>query len=484
MIRRVTTPTSCCRFGLATGDVTPPVGIYHRMWGAATHERATGVHRPLTAAALAFAPVQGGPEPGCVIVAIDHCLLWGGEMAAFRQTVLAATGLQPEQVVVTFSHTHAAGLLDTSRRDLPGGELIEPYLQQLAADVGQLIQSACARMAPVTITYGAGRCALAAHRDAWDEVARVWVCGFHPEGPVDDTVLVARVTGADDRVVATIVNYGCHPTTLAWGNTQISPDYPGALRETVERATGAPCVFLLGACGDVGPREGYVGETAVADRNGRQLGYAALAACEALPPPQRDFVYDGPVISGATLGAWSYHSAEPSRAAGWERFARRLLEVPLAYRSDRPTLDQLQAERAQHLELERAAQARGDAAAARDEHALVERLSRALTRWSACPPGDALPYQVALLRLGDAVWVLVESEPYQQLQTELRRRFPQTPLVVVVLANGWRCSYLPPADRYGLGLYQETVAMLAPGCLETLIDAIDAALRGPDFAAT
>ena len=41
----VETPQSICRFGIAVGDITPPVGIYHRMWGAATHERAEGIHR-------------------------------------------------------------------------------------------------------------------------------------------------------------------------------------------------------------------------------------------------------------------------------------------------------------------------------------------------------------------------------------------------------------------------------------------------------
>ena len=49
---RVLTPQSRCRFGIARCDVTPPVGIYHRMWGAATHDRATGVHRPLSATAV------------------------------------------------------------------------------------------------------------------------------------------------------------------------------------------------------------------------------------------------------------------------------------------------------------------------------------------------------------------------------------------------------------------------------------------------
>ena len=48
----VPSPTSILRFGYAQGDITPPVGIYHRMWGAARHDKATGVHRPLLADVL------------------------------------------------------------------------------------------------------------------------------------------------------------------------------------------------------------------------------------------------------------------------------------------------------------------------------------------------------------------------------------------------------------------------------------------------
>jgi hypothetical protein len=46
------TPQSRCLAAVARVDITPPVGIYHRMWGAATHDRSTGIHRPLTATAM------------------------------------------------------------------------------------------------------------------------------------------------------------------------------------------------------------------------------------------------------------------------------------------------------------------------------------------------------------------------------------------------------------------------------------------------
>ena len=56
MTKSVEPQQSLVQVGVARGDVTPPVGIYHRMWGAATHDRSTGVHRPLTATVLSIVP--------------------------------------------------------------------------------------------------------------------------------------------------------------------------------------------------------------------------------------------------------------------------------------------------------------------------------------------------------------------------------------------------------------------------------------------
>src|SRR5438132_2036088 len=130
----VETPQSRCRLGVARCDVTPPVGVYHRMWGAATHERAAGVHRPLTATALVFRAHDqaASPETEQAVIAVDHCLLWAREMDALLASVSGRTGLAREQLSVAFSHTHAGGLMDLTRVHLPGGELIPPYLHELA----------------------------------------------------------------------------------------------------------------------------------------------------------------------------------------------------------------------------------------------------------------------------------------------------------------------------------------------------------------
>lgn len=475
----VDTPQGACRFGIARGEITPPVGIYHRMWGAATHDRSEGVHRPLTATAAAFQPADGTSTGlALVLISLDLCLLWAAEMRGFLATVVERTGVPADRLVVTFSHTHGAGLMGLERSSLPGGELIGAYLSRVAETVSELVRQAIANIKAVNVVYGAGRCSLAAHRDFWDDATGEFACGFNPAGPTDDTVTLARFTDPAGSVVATVVNYACHPTTLAWQNRLISPDYPGAMRELVERETGAPCLFLQGASGDLGPREGFVGDVQVADRNGRELGYAALAALTALPQAGTIFTYTGPVVSGATLGTWA-HSPVDAAAAGRHRtFHFRRWTVDLPFRADLPTTAQTTAEREQWLADEQQARNAGDAARARDSRAMVERMTRRLSRLKELPEGPSFPYPIALWRIGDGFWVAVEGEGYQFLQRELRARFPSVPIMVVTLAGGSRCSYLPTRETYGRAIYQEQIAMLAAGSLERLVDEIAQAVEG------
>ena len=63
------------------------------------------------------------------------------------------------------------------------------------------------------------------------------------------------------------------------------------------------------------------------------------------------------------------------------------------------------------------------------------------------------------------------------LQRELRKGFPETPIVVGTLANGSNVWYVLHADSYGKGLYQEGVSVLAKGSLEELIGAICAEIE-------
>ncbi|MBI2952164.1 neutral/alkaline non-lysosomal ceramidase N-terminal domain-containing protein [bacterium] len=470
MKTRIPSPTSHVRYGHARADITPPVGIYHRLWGAARHDRSTGVHRPLFADVMVLGPVDG-PGVSLIRAQLDLCGLVRDQHEDLTRALSEAGGVSPDRVVLTYSHTHSSGWFVPDRFEFPGGELILPYLKDLGAKLQDACPRAVANVQEAYITYASGRCDMAANRDGYDEEFGRHVCGFNPDAPADETVIVGRITAPSGDLLGALVHYACHPTTLAWENTLISPDYVGAMREEVERAIGAPCLFLQGACGDLGPKEGFVGDVAVADRNGRQLAHAALSALASLGPPGTDFAYRGPVISGATLGTWARVPFTDERLKQASRFSGGTFSVDLPLKP-RPDRASLQADLEQWEARQREADAAGDAVAARDYGARAERARRWLARLTDLPDGPTCPVQFSVHRLGDAAWVTSGGEPYNALQVELRRRFPALILLFSPLASGLQVAYLLPADRYGKGLYQEEPSPLAPGCLEALTEAI------------
>jgi hypothetical protein len=474
MTTRLDTPQTRCRVGFARADITPPVGIYHRMWGAALHDRATGVHRPLTATAMCLEPLDGSSRH--IVLGLDHCILDGVELTNIRSRISQTA---PESVTVALSHTHGSGWMSRTRASLPGGDLIGPYLDELAGVCATVAKQAIGSAHAATLVYGTARCDLARQRDFYDANTKQFVCGFNPDGPADDTVLVARAIDDDTgETLGTVVNYACHPTTLAWENTLISPDYVGAMREVVEGYTRAPCLFLQGASGELGPKDGYVGDVQVADRNGRQLGFAALSALEALPPPGTYFEYAGPVVSGAVLGSWKHKpvsAEEKNRFATW---AARRFVVALPYRLNLPTVDGTKAELTKWEAEEATARAANDTARVSECRARAEQMTRQLARLAAMPNGPAYPYRVSVSRLGDSIWVFCPGELYQTFQTTLRTRFPNVAVVIATVTNDWQPGYLPAASSYGYGIYQEIIAAVAPGALETVIEVVSREIRG------
>ena len=69
------------------------------------------------------------------------------------------------------------------------------------------------------------------------------ILGWNPDGPIDRDAGVIRVDREDGSPLAVVVSFGCHPVVVGPEDPAINPDFPGPLREAVEEATGAMCVF-------------------------------------------------------------------------------------------------------------------------------------------------------------------------------------------------------------------------------------------------
>lgn len=403
---------------------------------------------------------------------MDHCILDTPELNNIRDAISIATGVSPNCIHVTVTHTHGSGWMSRKRSEFPGGELIGPYLDSLCNLLAELAASAKPHLQPASIVYGEGRCNLAAHRDYFDKDRGHAVCGFNPTGEADDCVMIGRISDRSGNILATVVNYACHPTTLAWDNTLLSPDWVGAMRETVEQNAGGLCLFLQGASGDMGPREGFVGDTAIADRNGRQLGFAVLSTLQSLPPAGTEYVYAGPTLSGTWIGTWQHQPCVDAKIQQQSTWQWKTIIVDLPYRHDLPTIEETNANRQHWLEQEQVAHTASDLDRIRECRANSEQMTRQLARLNALAPGKSCPLPVTLALMGDAIWIFVPGELYQVFQQTLRDRFAPRPVFVSTLTGDWQPGYIPPAATFGYGIYQEVIAATSPGSLELLMEEV------------
>lgn len=440
-----------CRVGIARRDVTAPVGIYARYWGAAKHDVADGVHRPATVTACSISSIAGDGSDRMVLVALDfgsfHPVTDGLKI---REAAMEQAGLDDSSLLINFSHCHAGANASTARLNNPGGDLIPEYLAFLKDRVVEAVLEAIEDESSAWITWGYGRCSLATNRDFWDSGEQRFGCGFSPGVPADDTVLVGRATDDSGNVKSILFNYACHPTTLAWDNAKLSPDYVGAAREVIEQAFDAPAIFFQGASGELGPRDGFVGDTEVADRNGRQLGYAVASAVESLPAAGTRQVFAGIVSSGADIATWKHEPIPEDQLEGATRLNAEIQYVDLACKYI-PGANELR----QQLEN----------ASSRFE---TERLKRRLMIREDLGEGDTYRMPVWTWRLGDAALVAIPNEPYSSLQVSLRESFSTHPVMVLGVTNS-TLGYLCPAELYGTGRYQEIQSPFLPGCLESTV---------------
>ncbi|MEC5145098.1 hypothetical protein [Chitinophaga sp. 212800010-3] len=429
--------------GVGRQDITPPSGIYARNWGAARHETAAGVHLPFTLTAMAFR--SSITEPPLVLISAD--LGWWKSAADERQLrngILTALQLQPYQLMCCLTHTHAGPSTFTEDAGKPGGELIAPYLEKVKLAAIKAAGDALQQAVPAVLTWHYGQCDLARNRELPEPGTTRIITGMNPEAPADNTLLVGRICNEQGALLGTIVNYACHPTTLGAANELLSPDFPGAMRIHVENNTGAPCMFLQGASGELAPAEQYSGNTALAELYGRQLGFAVLSALEAMLPPGKELQFTGVVESGASLAMWEQARYQPSAA-----IAAEMIMVPLPLKA-LPSLAEIE-----------------EAWAACTDHVIKERLWRQRGIRKTIGEGEVAEMPLWIWRIGDTILAGQPNEAYSFFQQQLREQLKPAVVVVMNIVNGY-AGYLPPETAYSRQSYAVWQTPFASGALELL----------------
>jgi neutral ceramidase len=218
--------------GAAKVDITPTGPIWMSGYAARTHP-SEGVASRIWAKALA---IESSPSARIVIVTVDVV----GIPREVSDAVAARVGLKRSQFILNASHTHTGPIVWPNLRNLtvlPPGEQekLEAYTKTFTDALVNVIGAAIKDLAPATVEYGEGSAAFAMNRRQ----------AINPNGPVDHSVPVLRITDPAGKVRAILFGYACHNTTLTGEVYQISGDYAGfAAAALEERHPGATALFL------------------------------------------------------------------------------------------------------------------------------------------------------------------------------------------------------------------------------------------------
>lgn len=319
------------RAGVGRVDITPtiPVDVFGTV---RQHAPASRVHGRLSATAL----VLEDDALRLVLVAADLGSVSVAAADRIRSEIADAVATTVDRVLLNVSHTHAAPHASREPYKFGGTPLAYTdgeigYIERLPRAFAEAASVAASGAVPARIGAGAvvvpsfGGLPLTVNGRELDQAKRSFV-GWRRDGACDRELLVLRVDRGDGTTLATVVNFQCHPVVLLANPPVIGPDFVGPLRDDVECATGAPCLFVQGAGGDVFPLEALHTTPGHEVRLGSRLAACAIAAWSNIDST-RFAIEQGTVASMSPMKTYRRRPADDQRTPLAAASVRRRVEL-------------------------------------------------------------------------------------------------------------------------------------------------------------
>ncbi|MDP6634530.1 MAG: hypothetical protein QGG42_06510 [Phycisphaerae bacterium] len=253
------------RAGAFAVDITPeklPVIVS----GGFLEKKSNKVHERLKARCLVL---DSGGERVAIVV-VDTLFMPRSLVDAAKATASKATGIKPERMMISATHTHSA----PSVAGALGSGADEAYAKFLPGRIAKGVERAVANLAPARVGWGVACADKHTYCRRWirrsDRMAgdpfgkRTVQAMMHPgyrnpdyigpAGPVDTDLSLLSVQSLDGRPIALLANYSMH----YFGAPAVSGDYFGRFAAEFARLAGAeggdgPFVAMMsqGTSGDL-----------------------------------------------------------------------------------------------------------------------------------------------------------------------------------------------------------------------------------------
>lgn len=400
------------------------------MNGGMRDGRAAHIHDELHARCL----VLDDGRTRVAFAVCDSCMLPDSVAGSAKRMIQAETGLAPENVLISATHSHSTGTCAAVFQSEPDAEY-PPFVARRIADG---VRRAINNLQPARIGWGSGSVPEEVFNRRWrmkpgtllpnpfggtDQVKMNPAVGspdlLEPAGPTDPEVSILSLVAADDRPIALLANYSLHYVGGV-GPGHISADYFGMFADRV-RELLAPnpqdpafvAMMSNGASGDI-----------------NNINFRGPAGRFPSYEKMRRVAY--------RLAAEAVRVQKRIRHRKWVPLSAAQSEMRLAVRKPSPA------------EVSRAREA-----LAKVEEPVLTALDDVYARETvqlATYP-DEVSVALQAIRIGDLAITAIPCEVFVEIGLELKRTSPIRPTFTISLANGYH-GYLPTPEHHALGGYE------------------------------
>lgn len=222
------------RAGTGRAVITPRLPVVLAGYGDRT-EPADRVHDDLEVRVL----VLDDGSSRVALATFDLLAMTADIAGPVRERLAVELGCRPDAVITSCTHTHA-GPSTLSGAEVIGWPVPERYPDLLAAQAGSAAAAAVDALVEVEARFARGPLGAGVAVDRRG----------HPHAP---TLAVLDLVDRGGGVVASVANFGIHPTVSGPANRSVTTDWVGPFRSALEARRGGTALFLQGCQGDVNP---------------------------------------------------------------------------------------------------------------------------------------------------------------------------------------------------------------------------------------
>lgn len=398
--------------GIAEMNYTPEVGMDLVGNYRGDDYASRGIHDSLYARAFV---ARGENGVKAAILTVDICMFYKETTDFMREYIESKTGIEKSNIMILATHTHSG----------PKSDLSAPNAREYLLKAADAVVLAHQNLAPSVLYVGRNMEDRISHNrrlKAKDGTTHMTWEGMDPDlvegswGTKDPEVITYTVN-QDGKDIGSIVNFGCHVTTLTGRNWLYSADYPGYMIESIRKVKGEDYLpmFFNGLCGNVTQIDnevGFLDTFQEAQRIGYLLGVSAMEAIQHQKP-----VECGDVLVSQEFVPVKRITITEEQLAWAEKVMERVAREGMPPIQQDGIPDEMYAENWIKM------------------HKIQDQVDN---------------IEVQVIRVGDLAFVGLTGEPFNEFGVDIKVKSPCPNTIVMGLANDYT-SYFPTEVSFTQG---------------------------------